>query len=163
MCRQAHIIRRSCHHWRSQHHLPKANIIQKTHLCLGRQRCVFCWWNRRAASRKQPSVAFDEALSTKQGAHGASVPSDNGRLCDLTGEPSTPEIYATALSVVAYICSTTQSFGKRKSLTSTNPSSLSYGEGVVFRPEHRHRGMRLGIAPHSPDNWGRQLAAGTGG
>ena len=34
MCRQAHIIRRSRHHWRSQHHLPKANIIQKTHLCL---------------------------------------------------------------------------------------------------------------------------------
>ena len=23
--------------------LPKANIIQKTHLCLGRQKCVFCW------------------------------------------------------------------------------------------------------------------------
>ena len=42
MCRQAHIIRRSRHHWRSQHHLPKANIIQKTHLCLGRQKCVFC-------------------------------------------------------------------------------------------------------------------------
>ena len=29
MCPQAHIIRRSRHHWRSQHHLPKANIIQK--------------------------------------------------------------------------------------------------------------------------------------
>ena len=25
----------------SLHHLPKANIIQKTHLCLGRQKCVF--------------------------------------------------------------------------------------------------------------------------
>ena len=37
------IIRRSRHHWRSQHHLPQANIIQKTHLCLGRQKCVFCW------------------------------------------------------------------------------------------------------------------------
>ena len=24
----------------------KANIIQKTHLCLGRQKCVFCWWTR---------------------------------------------------------------------------------------------------------------------
>ena len=29
MCRQAHIIRRSRHHWRSQHHLPMANIIEK--------------------------------------------------------------------------------------------------------------------------------------
>ena len=29
MCRQTHIIRRSRHHWQSQHHLPKANIIQK--------------------------------------------------------------------------------------------------------------------------------------
>ena len=35
--RAANIIRRS------RHHLPKANIIQKTHLCLGRQKCVFCW------------------------------------------------------------------------------------------------------------------------
>ena len=42
MCPQAHIIRRSRHHWHSQHHFPKANIIQKTHLCLGRQKCVFC-------------------------------------------------------------------------------------------------------------------------
>ena len=31
----------------SRHHLPKANIIQKTHLCLGRQKCVFCWRRRR--------------------------------------------------------------------------------------------------------------------
>ena len=30
MCRQAHIIRRRRHHWRSQHHLPKANIIEKS-------------------------------------------------------------------------------------------------------------------------------------
>ena len=29
-----HIIRRSRHHWRSQHHLPKANIIQKSLICL---------------------------------------------------------------------------------------------------------------------------------
>ncbi len=28
----AHIIRRSRHHWRSQYHLPKANIIRKKHL-----------------------------------------------------------------------------------------------------------------------------------
>ena len=28
-----HIIRRSRHHWRSQHHLPKANIIQKSLIC----------------------------------------------------------------------------------------------------------------------------------
>ena len=34
MCRQAHIIRRSRHHWRSQHHLPQANIIQKSLICL---------------------------------------------------------------------------------------------------------------------------------
>ena len=33
MCRQAHIIRRSRHNWRSQHHLPKANIIQKSLIC----------------------------------------------------------------------------------------------------------------------------------
>ena len=33
MCRQAHIIRRSRHYWRSQHHLPKANIIQKSLIC----------------------------------------------------------------------------------------------------------------------------------
>ena len=32
MCRKAHIIRRSRHHWRSQHHLPvRANIISKRH------------------------------------------------------------------------------------------------------------------------------------
>ena len=34
------------------------------------------------------------------------------------------------------------------------------GGGVGFKTEHRHRGMKLGIAPHSPDYWGRQLAAG---
>ena len=33
MCRQAHIIREANIIRRSQHHLPKANIIQKTHLC----------------------------------------------------------------------------------------------------------------------------------
>ena len=31
-----------------------------------------------------------------------------------------------------------------------------------FKTEHRHRGMKFGIAPHSPDDWGRQLAAGGG-
>jgi len=31
---------------------------------------------------------------------------------------------------------------------------------VDFKAEHRHRGMKFGIAPHSPDDWGRQLAAG---
>ncbi len=30
MCRKAHTIRRSRHHWQSQHHLPKANIIKKS-------------------------------------------------------------------------------------------------------------------------------------
>ena len=34
------------------------------------------------------------------------------------------------------------------------------GGGVGFKAEHRHRGMKLGIAPYSPDDWGRQLAAG---
>ena len=34
------------------------------------------------------------------------------------------------------------------------------GGGVGFKTEHRHRGMKLGIAPHSPDDWERQLAAG---
>ena len=29
-----------------------------------------------------------------------------------------------------------------------------------FKTEHRHRGMKFGIAPYSPDDWGRQLAAG---
>ena len=53
MCPQAHIIRRSRHHWRSQHHLPKANIIQKTHLCLGRQKCVFLLAEREGF---EPSV-----------------------------------------------------------------------------------------------------------
>ena len=33
MCRQAHIIREANIIRRSRHHLPKANIIQKTHLC----------------------------------------------------------------------------------------------------------------------------------
>jgi len=31
-----------------------------------------------------------------------------------------------------------------------------------FKTECRHRGMKLGIAPHFPDYWGRQLAAGGG-
>jgi len=35
-----------------------------------------------------------------------------------------------------------------------------FGGGVGFKTEHRHRGMKLGIAPHFPDDWGRQLAAG---
>ena len=39
------IIRRSRHHWRSQHHLPQANIITKRTF-VSRQRCVFCWLGR---------------------------------------------------------------------------------------------------------------------
>lgn len=35
-----------------------------------------------------------------------------------------------------------------------------FGGGVDFKAEHRHRGMKFGIAPHFPDEWGRQLAAG---
>jgi len=41
-------------------------------------------------------------------------------------------------------------------------SVLAFGGGVDFKVEHRHRGMKLGIAPNSPDDWGRQLAAGGG-
>ena len=33
MCRQAHIVRAANIIRRSRHHLPQANIIQKTHLC----------------------------------------------------------------------------------------------------------------------------------
>ena len=55
MCRQAHIIREANIIRRSRHHLPKANIIQKTHLCLGRQKCVFCWrrvWDSNSRARE---------------------------------------------------------------------------------------------------------------
>ena len=41
MCRQAHIIRAANIIRRSQHHLPKANIIKKRTF-VGRQKCVFC-------------------------------------------------------------------------------------------------------------------------
>ena len=44
MCRQAYIIRAANIIRRSQHHLPKANIIQKKNICLGRQMFFFCWW-----------------------------------------------------------------------------------------------------------------------
>ena len=67
MCRQAHIIRRSRHHWQSQHHLPKANIIQKTHLCLGRQKCVFCWRGRKDSILARP---------TRSVFHGSDSPPD---------------------------------------------------------------------------------------
>ena len=46
MCPQANIIRVANIIRRSRHHLPKANIIQKTDLCLGRQKCVFCCLKR---------------------------------------------------------------------------------------------------------------------
>ena len=59
MCRKAHIIRRSRHHWQSQHHLPQANIIQKKNLCLGRQRFFFCWWRRGKSKRTRvPGMIF---------------------------------------------------------------------------------------------------------
>ena len=38
-----------------------------------RQKCVFCWWNRRVARQKQLRIVFTEALSTKQGIVRASV------------------------------------------------------------------------------------------
>ena len=44
MCPQAHIIRVANIIRRSRHNLPQANIIQKTHLCLDRQNCVFWWY-----------------------------------------------------------------------------------------------------------------------
>ena len=33
-------------------------------------------------------------------------------------------------------------------------------EAQALKSEHRHRGMKLGVAPHFPDDWGRELAAG---
>ena len=39
-------------------------------------------------------------------------------------------------------------------------ATFLFGGGEVVKAEHRRRGMRLGIAPYSPDDWGRQLAAG---
>ena len=35
-----------------------------------------------------------------------------------------------------------------------------FGGGVGIKTERRHRVMKFGIAPYSPDDWGRQLAAG---
>ena len=49
---------------RSPHHLPKANTIQKTHLCLGRQKCVFCWWTRG-------ELALDFCSANKPSGHTA--------------------------------------------------------------------------------------------
>lgn len=49
---------------------------------------------------------FAEANSTKQGVEGASVSSDTRRLCDLSEEPSIPEIYSLLFSSSEYICST---------------------------------------------------------
>ena len=61
MCPQAHIIRIANIIRRSRHHLPKANIIQKTHLCLGRQKCVFYWWIRRE-SNSRPKITWYKFL-----------------------------------------------------------------------------------------------------
>jgi len=35
-----------------------------------------------------------------------------------------------------------------------------FGGAFGLKTEAHHRGMKLGIAPHCPDDWGRQLAAG---
>ena len=59
--------------------------------------CPIFWWNRRVARQKHLRNDFGEALSTKQGAIGESVSSDEGRLCDLTGEPSIPEACKVSL------------------------------------------------------------------
>ena len=57
--RAANIIRRS------RHHLPEANIIQNTHLCLGRQRCVFCCLKRvkRCLSRGKNEQKVSEKFA----------------------------------------------------------------------------------------------------
>ena len=61
------------------------------------------------------------------------------------------------LCVPSPFLSTTQ---KEAGEIPTYLSRLLFGGGVGFKTEHRHRGMKFGIAPHSPDDWGRQLAAG---
>ena len=64
MCPQAHIIRVANIIRRSRHHLPQANIIQKTHLCLGRQKCVFCWLRRWDLKGPPPSHSRAVSLGT---------------------------------------------------------------------------------------------------
>ena len=63
MCRQAHIIREANIIRRSRHHLPKANIIQKKNICLGRQMFFFCWQGRKDSVsrdlRARSSAALD--------------------------------------------------------------------------------------------------------
>ena len=58
MCRQAHIIRVANIIRRSRHHLPKANIIQKTHPCLGRQKCFFCWHGVRDSEPRRAKLGI---------------------------------------------------------------------------------------------------------
>ena len=41
--------------------------------------------------------------------------------------------------------------------------SKLFDGGISFKTKHRHRGMRLDVALYSPDDWGRQLAAGGDG
>jgi len=50
--------------------------------------------------------------------------------------------------------------GHKAELLKDLERQFANGGGVGFKTEHRHRGMKLGIAPHSPDYWGRQLAVG---
>ena len=51
---------------------------------------------------------------------------------------------------------------KREKPRKRNVFEAFFGGGVDFKAEHRHRGMKFGIAPHFPDVWGRKLAAGGG-
>ena len=69
--REANIIRRS------RHHLPKANIIQKTHLCLCRQKCVFCWCGKR--DRWTYFAALNSAFANAN----APVPLKRWRVCTI--------------------------------------------------------------------------------
>ena len=46
----------------------------------------------------------------------------------------------------------------RKRMPFGHPLSIDGSVGV--KAEYRHRGVKFGIAPNSPDDWGRQLAAG---
>ena len=83
-CWQRNTIFHIFQHWRSQHHLPKANIIQKTHLCLGRQKCVFVGWGTgiRVSSRRRKAEIISALLRSSvsrgsdspQGCHSLPLP-----------------------------------------------------------------------------------------
>ena len=81
MCRQAHIIRVANIIRRSRHHLPKANIIQKTHLCRSTkvrfllaemERGRFELYSRRGASPRA-SLVLSHNARLRRAAAGATL------------------------------------------------------------------------------------------